>query len=71
MCVYEIKDFEASLSSDPVITEISASSIEDAMYKYLPWPSVDIDIKAIKGIEGLKRVRDRNTDFRYEVKKLN
>jgi len=58
---YQITDFE--LSGKKKIVE--AQGVAEAMFEYLPWPSLDINISFCleKGYE----VIDRKTDFKYYI----
>jgi len=59
---FEIKDFEL----DGRKTKVTAPGIVEAMYEYLPWPSLDLKIFG-RPSHGFYEVIDLKTEFKYEV----
>lgn len=57
---YAIKDFELGSTKN-----VTAQGVAEAIFEYLPWPSLDVTIK-FRAIDGWT-VIDNNTDFKYEV----
>lgn len=62
MAKFEIFSFEISSSK-----EVEAQGIAEAMLDYLPWPTLDVTIEWSPS-NGLYKVKDNQTDFKYEVK---
>lgn len=48
------------------VTNVRAQGVAEAMFDYLPWPTLDISIKFINLYNGWE-VTDNKTDFRYRV----
>ena len=60
MMQYDIKDLELGAT-----VSVKAQGVAEAMFEYLPWPSLDL-IVTFKNSAGWL-VIDRKTDFQYEV----
>jgi len=59
---YEITDLELNGKN----TIVSAQGVAEAMFEYLPWPKLDINIYF--SFDGPYEVIDKYTDFKYLVK---
>jgi|TARA_B110000211_G_C14093145_1_gene560694 hypothetical protein len=64
MAIFEIYSIEINAKR-----EIEAPDIKDAMFAYLPWPTLDISIAQTE-VEGQSLVVDNRTKFHYKVKLL-
>jgi hypothetical protein len=62
---YMIKDYELGGKE----TEVEAPGMAEAMFEYLPWPTLEIEM-AVRYVKGVADVTDKQTDFRYEVRAL-
>jgi len=60
-----IKDFELGGHE----TEVSAPGMAEAMFEYLPWPTLDLLVRHVPS-RGFAEVTDRQTDFRYDVQAI-
>jgi len=59
---YEITDFELNRKK----TIVKAQGVAEAMFEYLPWPKLDVNIYF--NFDGHHEVIDQYTDFKYRVK---
>ena len=59
---FKIKDFELNGAKK----EVTAPGFAEAMFEYLPWPTLDLDIQ-IDFNKGIAKVIDNKTEFMYEV----
>lgn len=60
---YIITDYELGSKE----TEVEAPGFAEAMFEYLPWPTLDIRV-LVMYTKGVAVVIDNQTNFRYEVK---
>lgn len=58
---YEITDYEICKKTD-----VEAPGIAEAMFEYLPWPTLDISIK-FAPTKGVADIVDNTTLFRYRI----
>jgi len=59
---YVIIDFELGKKK----TVVKAPGVAEAMFEYLPWPTLEIKISS-NFTHGIAEVIDLKTEFRYEV----
>lgn len=64
MARYEIFSFEVSSTK-----EVEAPGIAEAMFDYLPWPTLDVSIHW-EASNGIYMVTDNSTGFKYKVQLL-
>jgi len=58
---YEITDFELNCKK----TVVKAQGVAEAMFEYLPWPKLDVNIYL--NFDSPYEVVDKYTDFKYTV----
>lgn len=58
---YEITDFEL----DGKKTKVKAQGVAEAMFEYLPWPKLDVNVYF--SFDKPYEVTDNYTDFKYEI----
>lgn len=58
---YEITDIELGMKK----TIVKARGVAEAMFEYLPWPKLDVNIYF--NFDGPYEVIDQYTDFKYLV----
>jgi len=59
--IYQVYDIELNISK-----QVEAPGIVEAMYEYLPWPCVDIEVR-YSPVGGRASVVDKMTKFLYEL----
>ena len=64
MTEYEITDFELGGKK----TTVKAQGVAEAMFEYLPWPKLDINVYF--NFEKPYEVTDNYTDFKYTVESV-
>jgi len=67
--LFEISDFELSLSAIPAKIKVRADGVTEAIEAYLPWDDVDIGITK-QADSNTWLVVDNQTDFKYEVRRI-